>query len=410
MKMSGKWWAIIGVVIFIGAVIALYIPYNNNIKEQNTLQQQINTARQMVLLQTMNKNKLEQEIQQLEEDIEAAEDENALLQQELNRKQNELEQLQDEREQAIQEAVALLHATEAKFLTAAKSIEYGELLYALADSAGVKISQIAYSSTDKVTIEEVDYGVVFLELAISGYKADILDYLIEIQADDSFATAICDSINLSWPKMLTGSQKDEVFAITLDEMIAEGIENLTVDELVNFIVLGIEDVTGNFINKRTVEDMAKAIKQLLADLMEEEFEEIPDSTLTDDYDDRLAAELAQLIKEHIKDGLEDAVVSEIVGRIVEAIENGDDLESVVGSHIATLIGSQLVSALPGDITALLKEYISECIYYRMTEYVRPLVFQDAQALTEELIEEMENASGGTVKIAVYTYNAPQEEE
>ena len=410
MKKSGKWWAIIGVVIFIGAAVALYIPYNNNIKEQNTLQQQINTARQMVLLQTMNKNNLEQEIQQLEEDIGAAEEENAQLQQELNRKQDELQQLRAEREQAIQEAVALLNATEAKFLTAAESIEYGELLYALADSAGIAISEIAYSSTDKVTIGEVDYGVVFLELAISGNKADILDYLIEIQADDSFATAIYDSINLTLPKMLTEGQKDEVFSITLDEMIAEGINNLTVDQLVNYIVLGIEDVTGNYLNTRSVEDMAKVIKQLLADMMEEEFDGILGSTLTDDYDERLADELAQLIKTHIKDGLEDAVVSEIVGRIVEAIENGDDLESVVGSQIATLLGSQLAGALSGDITALLKEYISECVYYRMVEYVRPFVFQDAQALTEDIIEEMENASGGTVKIAVYTYNAPQEEE
>ncbi|MDD4923684.1 MAG: hypothetical protein PHF74_02455 [Dehalococcoidales bacterium] len=410
MKMSGKRWAVIGVVLLIGAIVALYIPYNNNIKEQETLQQQITTARQLVLVRTMSKNSLEQKILELEADIAAAEEETVQLQEELDNLQAELLQLEAEREQAIQEAIALLNATEAKFLGSAESIEYGELLFALANSADITLSQIDYSSGGTVSIEDVEYGVVFLELSVSGKKADILDYLVKIQFDDAFNTALFDQISLSLPKILTEEEKEQVFFTILHEMEAQGIADFTLDEICNFIILGIADVTGNYISTETVEDMAKRIKQILADLMEEEYEEPLEHTLTEDYDDRLALELAQLIKQHIIDLLQDTVVNEITARIVTALENGDNLESIVGEDIAALLSSELSGALPGDIAALLKTYISECIYDRMVEHVTPHVFQSAQVAANELIIQLEAASSGGIKIAVFTYNTSQEEE
>jgi uncharacterized membrane protein YheB (UPF0754 family) len=191
-------------------------------------------------------------------------------------------------------------------------------------------------------------------------------------------------------------------------MVAKGIEDLTVDEICNFIVLGIEDVTGNYIQTKTVEQMAARIKELLNELMTEEFDDPLVYTLTEDYDDRLALELAELIKQHINDWLTDTVVNELAARTAEALENGDSLEGIVGEDIAALLGGSLVGALPSDIAALLNEFISKNIYNRMVEYVTPQVFHDAQDASDETITILETASSANIEIAVYVYNTSQE--
>jgi uncharacterized membrane protein YheB (UPF0754 family) len=193
-------------------------------------------------------------------------------------------------------------------------------------------------------------------------------------------------------------------------MVAKGIAELTVDEICNFIVLGIEDVTGNYIQARDVKDMATSIKELLNQLMAEEFEDPLVSTLTEDYDDRLALDLAELIKQHINDWLEDKVIAVLAARIATALENGDSLESIVGEDIATLLGNELASAIPADIAGLLKEYISERIEFRMTEYVSPHIYTGAQVAADEMITELETASSSSIKIVIYTYNTSQEGE
>jgi hypothetical protein len=410
MKMSGKWWAVIGVVFLIAVLIALYIPYNSNKNEQETLQQQITVARQMVLARTLSKNSVEQKIKKLEADIITAEEENTRLQDELDQLQAELARLEAEREQAIQEAIALLNATEAKFLSVAESIEYGELLFALAGTSQITLAQIDYSYRDTVNINDVNYNIVLLELSVLGKKADILDYLVKIQSDIAFGSALFDQVNITMPKLLTDAEKESVFNLVLDEMVAKGIEDLTIDEICNFIVFGIEDVTGDYILTRDVENMATSIKELLNALMGKEFEDPLVTTLTEDYDDSLASEMAKLIKQHIRDLLEDKVITVLAERIAAALENGDSLESIVGEDIATLLGSDLVSSLPADIAALLKEYISECIYNRMVGYVSPHVYTNAQEAADEMINVLETSSTGDIKIAVYVYNASQEEE
>ena len=410
MKMSGKWWAVIGVVFLIAALVALYIPYNSNKNEQTDLQQQIALARQMVLARTMSKNTIEQRIQELEADIAAGEEENAQLQEELDQLEEQLLQLEDEREQAIQEAIALLTATEARFLSAAESIEYGELLFAMADTAQITLAQIDYSHGSTVNIEGVDYDTVSLELSVYGKKADILAYLAEIQSDDAFNTSLFDQVNILMPKLLTEDEKDYIFEIVLDEMVATAIADLTPDEICNFIVLGIEDVTGDLIIKKTVENMAKEIKMLLNALMAEDFDDPLVSTLKGDYDDLLAQKLAELIKQHINDWLEDTVVNMLAERIAIALQNGDDLEGIVGKDIAALLGTQLSGALASDIAALLKEYISERIYDRMVGYVTPHIYTDAQEASDELITILETYSSSYINIAVYVYNTSQEAE
>jgi hypothetical protein len=410
MKMSGKWWAVIGVVFLIAVLVALYIPYNSNKNEQETLQQQINVARQMVLARTLSKNSVEQKIKKLEADIITAEEENTRLQGELDQLQAELARLEAEREQAIQEAIALLNATEAKFLSVAESIEYGELLFALAGTSQITLAQIDYSYRDTVNINDVNYNIVLLELSVLGKKADILDYLVKVQSDAAFGSALFDQVNITMPKLLTDAEKESVFNLILDEMVAKGIEDLTVDEICNFIVFGIQDVTGDYILTRDVENMATSIKELLNALMGKEFDDPLVSTLTEDYDDSLALKLAEMIKQHIKDLLEDKVITVLADRIATALEHGDSLESIVGEDIATLLGSDLVSSLPADIAALLKEYISECIYNRMVGYVSPHVYTNAQEAADEMINLLETSSTGDIKIAVYVYNASQEEE
>jgi hypothetical protein len=408
MKMTGKKWAFIGALIFVAAIVALYIPYNSNKNEQGSLQQQINVARQMVLARTLSKNSVEQKIQKLEADIATAEGVSEQLQDELDQLQQELLQLENEREQAVQEAIALLNATEAKFLNAAESIEYGELLFTLANSAQIKLSQVDYTDSGSVNIGGVDYDVVLLNLAVNGKKADILDYLVKIQTNTAFNTSLFDQVNIQMPKLLTDDEKNLVFNLILEDMVAKGIEDLTVDEICDFIVLGIEDVTGNYIQVKDVETMAAKIKELLNELMTEEFDDPLVSTLTEDYDDLLASKLAEMIKQHIDDLLTDTVVNTLATRIAEALENGDSLEGIVGEDIATLLGSQLVGALPSDIAALLKEFISECISNRMVDYVTPHVFQNAQKAANEKIAELETTSNGNIEIAIYVYNTSQE--
>jgi Skp family chaperone for outer membrane proteins len=393
MKMNGRKWVLTGIVIFIVAAIALYIPYNNEIKKQDDLEQNIFTSQQRVLILTMSKGKLEDEITQLEADIAVAQEESAQKQVELDNLQEELDELEHEREQAIIDALVSLNNIKAEYPDMIASIDYSESLFALAETSDIKLNGLITSDTATVVIEGINYEKISIKLSTTGYRDNILKFISGIQSDDAFKTAFFDNIDVSTPLPLTDEEKAAIYTTALNELKLAAISQFTIDEMVDFIILAIEDVTGTHLDTHPVEEIAQNI---LSDI---------NSLVTEGYDVTFAYDLAELIKQHISEWIIDEFLKPLSDEIAEVITGGGDhatMAALFGEEIASLIGENFTGTLPEDIAELLKSYISSLIDLKMGEAVFPLVEIDALELADSRIAETES-SEGDISLVIYYY-------
>jgi hypothetical protein len=393
MKMNGRKWVLTGIVIFIVAAMALYIPYNNEIKKQEDLEQNIFTSQQRVLVLTMSKGKLEDEIVQLEADIASAQEESAQKQVELDNLQEELDELEHEREQAIIDALVSLNNIKAEYPDMIASIDYSESLFALAETSDIKLNGLITSDTATVVIEGINYEKISIKLSTAGYMDNILKFISGIQSDDAFKTAFFDNIDIGTPLPLTDEEKAAIYTTALNELKLAAISQFTIDEMVDFIILAIEDVTGTHLDTHPVEEIAQNI---LSDI---------NSLVTEGYDATFAYDLAELIKQHISEWIIDEAINPLAIEIAEVITGGGDhatMAALFGEEIASLIGENLTGTLPEDIAELLKSYISSLIDLKMGEAVLPLVENDALELANSRIAETES-SEGDISLVIYYY-------
>jgi hypothetical protein len=158
MRISKKVWLIIGIAIFVIALVSLVRIYTQQVKEQEQLRSSL--AGQQALLRTLTTD---------ETDLE-----------------NQLAQ-----------AESSLNANKAKFPESVESIEYGEYLFEIADECNVDLNSLTFPKPTARTIGAVTYSVVSLTLPVSGELDNIFDFIEALRTDERFTSAEVTAVNIN---------------------------------------------------------------------------------------------------------------------------------------------------------------------------------------------------------------------
>jgi hypothetical protein len=397
MEMSNGKLILIGFVVFIIAVLGLYIPYNNERNEQKQIERDISDLRQRVLLLNLNKNNLLKEIAQLNVEIESAIEQSEIKGAEIEDLQNDLDELINQREIAVAAALSNLKLIRAVYMNENGSIDYSELLFSLADRNGIALNSISIAEDSDININGVDYHELTIDFSASGTRDNILAFITQITDNDNFGTAFFDNILINTPHPLSEDEKTGIYNDVLSELKLDAISRFTIDEVVEFIVLGLKNVTDSSLDVPVVEEMAEEILSALEDLVATEYE-VP-----------LAYDLAEIIKLHISEWIIDEVIGTLAIDISNAITNGSDQTALIelyGEDIAALLGGRLTNILPAEIAELLKEYVSSEIELEMTAAVLPFIEEDAGDIAANRIKQLE-ASEGEISLVIYSYREVQ---
>jgi type II secretory pathway pseudopilin PulG len=189
IKIDNKIWLIIGIAIFIAALVSLVRSYTQQVNEQEELKASL--AAQQALLH--------------------------MLTTEENDQQNKLNA-----------AESLLEASRAKFPESVESIEYGEDffriaygqdLYAMADGCGVELTSLTASKPTDKTGGAVTYSVSSFGVVVNGNIDDILKFI------DAIGTGI--DYELPWSFQLPWSV--DVSSVSIDIGGEEGVATISAD-------------------------------------------------------------------------------------------------------------------------------------------------------------------------------------
>jgi hypothetical protein len=393
MKMSRGKWIIAAFIVFIIAVLGLYIPYNNERNQQGQIEKDIAGLQQRILLLTLNKNTIQKEIAELNIEIAESEELSSQKQFEIAILQSQLDALIDEREAAVAKALSDLNAIQAEYMKEADSIDYGDLLFSLAAANEIALSSLMMTDEDNIDINGVSYSRSSVALTASGARDNLLEFISQISNEAAFKTAFFDAMHLITPVPLTDDEKQEIYDRALSELELEAVSRFTIDETVDFIILGLSNVTGSSLSVPDVEEMAGNILSVLDNLLAEEYQ-LP-----------LANNLAEIIKQYISKWIIDKVIEPLALDIANAITSGSDQEALAelfGADIAALLGEEIVNLLPSEIAALLKEYIASQIQLEMSRAVFPLIKDRASDIAAERIRQAE-ATESNFSLVIYSY-------
>ncbi len=156
MKISKKVWLIIGIAIFVIALVSLVRIYTQQVKEQEPLRTSV--AAQQALLRTLTTQE--------------------------NDQQNKLNA-----------AESLLEASRVKFPQSVESIEYGEDLFNIAGDCNVELTSLSPSMPGTRTAGAVTYSVSSFAMVVQGEVNNILDFINALRIGDSFRQAWSAEVN-----------------------------------------------------------------------------------------------------------------------------------------------------------------------------------------------------------------------
>lgn len=379
MKLSRTSWIVLGVGLFVIAGITLYVVYQGQAGDRQDARDRLAEAQAALPAVISEKNDAESQLGQLED--------------ELAQWQSELDQLETD---LAQVELALAQA-KLRLPGSVESIEYGEKLFALADSSNLDVAILNASEAIDVQIEGISYSTTSFTLEVWGRVADILDFINAAVADNDFRTAVLEPISISMPELLTDAEKEDIEETIRAELTAEAIAELTTEDIIGFMLEAIAEVTGQQIGTLTVEEIAETIRGKIASLVEEDFVAL------------LPGDLAELIEEHIVGSIVDTIVGplaqEIADLITAAGEEGfleEDLVALLGEDMAGLLGEGIAGALPGEIEDLLSEYIAKLVEEKMAESVAGLVEGVVGVLAAEQIAEIEQPAV-IINLIIYAY-------
>ncbi len=164
-KVFGKLsWLLLGIGILAIAGVSLYIVYQDQTDEQDSLN--------LSLL--------------------AAEATLPTLVSETSNLENELAQLEDDLAQALDE----LDEVERKFPDSIESSDYGDLLFNLAQNLGLEVTSFTSSVPSGITQDGIRYEATSFTVVVEGKVDAILQYLTKIQVESEFWTATIEVVNI----------------------------------------------------------------------------------------------------------------------------------------------------------------------------------------------------------------------
>ena len=164
MKFGKITWLILGIGIFVIGGISLYLVYQEQTDEQDSLN--------LSLL--------------------AAEATLPTLISETNNLENELAQLEDDLAQALDE----LDEVERQFPDSIESSDYGDLLFDMAQNLGLEVTSFTSSGPSVITEDGLRYEATYFTMGVEGEVDAILQYLTNIQVESEFWTATIDVVNI----------------------------------------------------------------------------------------------------------------------------------------------------------------------------------------------------------------------
>jgi len=174
VKISKKVWLIIGITIFVIALVSLVRIYSQQVKEQEELS--VSLAAQQTLFSKLTTDK---------KDLESKRD----------------------------AAESLFNKSQAKFPESVESIEYGEDLFKIADDCNLDLTGLSPSMPGTKTVGAVTYSVASFVVKVRGDVDDILDFIYAIRIGDGF--------QLPWSA--------EVKSVSIDIGDAESAATITLD-------------------------------------------------------------------------------------------------------------------------------------------------------------------------------------
>ncbi len=286
MKLSKISWLVIGIGIFVVATVVIYFMYQSNVNERKAAEEAKAEVEEVQLPELEGKKQI------LEDEMAQKEAEIAQWQAEIDQLVEQLNQVEQEVGQAQQ-----------GFPVSIDGIDYSETLFAFADASGIYITGLDSSEPSHQDMNENTYTVTLFNLRMQGEIADMLEFLKMIVDDEEFKTAVIEPVSLSVPAILTNEQIDEIRNALEKEMMADALQEITTQQILDFVLEAIAEVTGVDIETRVAEDMAETIKNRMQE------------SLAGDYNELLSGELADVIIEYITN----SVVGEVIKPLAEDI-------------------------------------------------------------------------------------------
>jgi hypothetical protein len=404
MKLTKTFWITLGVVLILAGAVTLFMLYRGQVKEQDKLNSDLTSKNRTIQLLDIQRRSLEADLVTLQASITTAQGATGKLQAQITDKQAELKRFEDTRAKAVADAIALLKATGAKFLSSAESIEYNGTLFKFASDNKIEIHEMSTGEPSEQDVEGILYAMTAISLNVTGSVENTLNFIKTITGDPAFKTTVIQGFEMSVPEPLTTDQIEEMKASIRKDLMGKAMAGITTEQMIGFITDSLAEVIGpgypeydQKIETKTVAEMAAQIKSKIDEMVEA------------GYPDQLSNRLAEFIEQSIANSLVDAVIGpfaqEIADMIVSQGDKGpsqEDIEELVGPEIAKLLGENLAGSLSGDISGLLKGYVSALIQAKMTASVAPGVEAQIQPQTDAQIAAMEKPSS-QISLVIYTY-------
>ncbi len=379
MKLRKSTWITLGVGIFIVAAVVIYMLYRGELSKQREVRDSLDEARTTNTLLLSQKSSLQAELDSLKE--------------EYTQWQDQISQLQSE----LSQETTALNQTKAKFPQLVQSIEYGQTLFAFAQSHNLEVTGLTAAEPTSESVENIPYSATSLKIDVRGEVADILDFINTITTSADFQAAVLEPVNMTIPKPLLDEEKSTIEEGIRQNLVAGAVAQLTSEDIMGFMLEAVKEVSGQTIDARTIEDMATTIRAEIVDSVEEHVLEL------------LPGDLAQLIVEHISGSIVQQVVTPLAQDIYDLIVDlgpgetlTEALNGLLGADIAGLLGEEIGGVMPGDITNLLDGYIAQLVEEKMTAAAGAKVEDLVQATTAQTIKEKEMTSA-TITLVIYGY-------
>jgi hypothetical protein len=179
-----------------------------------------------------------------------------------------------------------------------ESIEYGEQLFALAESTGVEITSIVVSDPGTGRISGINYDITGMQMEISGLETEILAFIDSVANHESFKTATIAPVSISVAPPMAEPEPIDIDGIRdtyYQQILAENLAALEPETLVNIIQEVTFDMFGLTIEDNTMDERIAFITELIS----AEFGE----NLREDLAEKMAEDLANAIEQLIADQL-----------------------------------------------------------------------------------------------------------
>ncbi|MDD4230771.1 MAG: hypothetical protein PHG45_05260 [Dehalococcoidales bacterium] len=396
MKLSSRTWVILLFVLILAGAVVLYMMYNNKLDERERALDSKAQAELFIPALESQKAGLEEELAGLEQEY------------------AELNQRLEELNITLESASNTLAESQNRLRLVVESIEYGEQLFALAESTGVEITSIVVSDPGTGRISGINYDITGMHMEISGLEAEILAFIDSVANHESLKTATIAPVSISVAPPMAEPEPIDIDGIRdtyYQQILAENLAALEPETLVNIIQEVTFDMFGLTIEDNTMDERIAFITELIS----AEFGE----NLREDLAEKMAEDLANAIEQLIADQLAGkvavywgAAISEILTPVVETILEGEE-GTTSGDEWAdmfTWMGDEVEGSIQGSLTSIISGYISDEIQQKTAEIVEPDANQ-VEALTQAEVTRIEEEralvpppdSSASMNIEIYNY-------